>query len=609
MRVIGRTLAPGAVAIVLLSSHAALLLGPLCRAYITVDEVMNLAAGLSYWQTGEFFIYRVNPPPAKMLAVLPALLARPQTNFAQYHDNPTQRVEFSAGLDFTRLNSSRIFDLVRLARLAGVGWSILAGWLIYRWTRDLYGGYPGCLALALWCFEPFVLGHAPLVTVDVAAAATGLAASYAFFRHLRAPTLRTTLVAGLLLGLAVLTKFTLLVLYPVFALFWALDRWARRNPGSQTPSTAASFGQLVLTVLLSINLINLAYGCRGSGLALGDYPFNSRLFAGEASTKPGNRFRESWLGSLPVPLPEDFVRGIDVQRVDFEGERLSYLRGTWGKRGWWYFYFYVLAVKLPLGTQALILWGLVNTVVRRGDRVGRLESLMPPFVALAILALLSSQTGYTLHGRYAIPALPYLMINAGGVVASPPGRWRSRVRWLAWGLVTATALSSLRIYPHSLSYFNEAIGGPERGADYLIDSNIDWGQDLLELKRWLRRHPEVSRLGLAYCNWQIDPALAGLSYELPPPGLESVEDREATDLRTVGPRPGVFAVSVNFLRGAKFLIPDGTGEFRWVRPHEFEYFRAFRPVARAGYSISIYRITPEQAEAERRRLGLPPLEP
>jgi hypothetical protein len=57
--------------------------------------------------------------------------------------------------------------------------------------------------------------------------------------------------------------------------------------------------------------------------------------------------------------------------------------------------------------------------------------------------------------------------------------------------------SSLGVYPHSLSYFNELVGGPANGHAHLLDSNIDWGQDLLLLKEWLDAHPEASPLGLA----------------------------------------------------------------------------------------------------------------
>jgi hypothetical protein len=51
---------------------------------------------------------------------------------------------------------------------------------------------------------------------------------------------------------------------------------------------------------------------------------------------------------------------------------------------------------------------------------------------------------------------------------------------LAWSVG-----SSLWYYPHSLSYFNELVGGPMGGPKHLLDSNIDWGQDLFYLKDWL----------------------------------------------------------------------------------------------------------------------------
>lgn len=606
-----RSLGPRAhrlIAALLLAVHVALLLASLRRTYITVDEAMNVAAGVSYWQTGRFFIYRVNPPLAKLLAALPALAARPEVDWLSFQDIPTARAEFRAGLAFTELNHARIFDLVCLSRLLGVAWSALGGWLIFRWTRELHGGRSGYMALALWCFDPYILGHAALVTTDVPAVVAGLAASYSFWRHLRAPSWGTAARAGTFLGIAALTKFTLLALYPLWALFWCIDRWGLRAAGRRHPRLAASLGQLSLVGFVSLDLINLGYACSGTGVPLGDYPFVSRLLAGESGHGVDNRFRGTWLGAIPVPLPEDYLRGVDVQRVDFEGTRSSYLAGVWRRPGWWYYYLYALAVKEPLGTLALVAWGLARASARSRDDPTRwpnnLAVLAP---AAAILALVSSQTGYTQHSRYIMPALPYLMINAGRLVGGRSDATRLRRQWLAWAFLVAAAASSLRIYPHSLSYFNEAAGGPLHGHDHLVDSNIDWGQDLLYLRGWLDSHPEARPLGLAYFNFYVDPGLAGLAFELPPSGPESLLGKEGADLATCGPRPGYYAISVNFLRGYEFPISDGRGGFRETHPHEFEYFRAFRPLTRAGYSIYIYRITAEEAEAARRRMGLPPL--
>jgi hypothetical protein len=167
-----------------------------------------------------------------------------------------------------------------------------------------------------------------------------------------------------------------------------------------------------------------------------------------------------------------------------------------------------------------------------------------------------------------------------------------------------TAGSCLAIYPRTLSYFNELAGGPERGDAHLVDSNIDRGQDLLALKEWLDRHPECRPLQLAYFGL-VDPRILGIDFTVPPPGPAGVPPADETDRTRLGPHPGWYAVSVNFVRGLEYGAPDGRGGFHHNPLHAFEYFQAFTPVARAGYSILIYRIAAEEANAVRRRWGLP----
>ena len=205
-----------AIVITLLVVHAALLLYSLRRNFATVDEPGHLAAGISYWDTGNFDIYRVNPPLTRMLATLPVLLANPQRNHDHYQDEPGLRPEWFECRTFVAANAANYFDLLCLARLAGVGWSLVGGYLIYRWARELHGRLAGCLGLGIWCFGPNVLGHAQLMTPDVPAAVAGLAATYAFWHYLRHPSWKLAFLAGLLLGVAELTKFTLLVLNQQF---------------------------------------------------------------------------------------------------------------------------------------------------------------------------------------------------------------------------------------------------------------------------------------------------------------------------------------------------------------------------------------------------------
>src|SRR5690606_18779221 len=97
---------------------------------------------------------------------------------------------------------------------------------------------------------------------------------------------------------------------------------------------------------------------------LGDYRFQSHIMTGydgdAKSFPPGNRFADTWLAKAPVPFPKNYVQGIDTQKVDFERGMRSYLGGEWSDRGWWYFYLYAGAIKIPLGT--LLLFALATVV-------------------------------------------------------------------------------------------------------------------------------------------------------------------------------------------------------------------------------------------------------
>jgi hypothetical protein len=165
-------------------------------------------------------------------------------------------------------------------------------------------------------------------------------------------------------------------------------------------------------------------------------------------------------------------------------------------------------------------------------------------------------------------------------------------------------LSSLWIYPHSLSYFNELIGGPRSGHYHLGGSNVDYGQDLLKLKRWYDLHPNARPLGLAYWDLEsVDPHVAGIEYFTPPSGPRPGVSNGTTNADELGPMPGWFAVNVNVLHGDDW--PGRSGYANWGF---YGYFLEFSPVARAGYSIHIYHVTVDDANRVRTNLGLPLLE-
>ncbi len=583
---------PRVVVVTLLTIHAGLLLHSLRQNFVVVDESAHLAAGISHWQTGTYSMYRVNPPLPRMLAVLPVLLASPNTDGIYPIETPGIRAEFRSERPFVADNAERYFDLVCLARLAGVGWSLLGGWLIYCWGRELYGAAAGCLALALWCFEPNVLAFAQVVLPDLPATVAALAAAYAYWRYLRSPTWGRAWFAGVLLGIAELTKFTLLVFYVVWPLLWLIHRLGPRNPALSLWKQAC---QLLLILGLSVLVINLGYEFRESGRRLEEIPFVSRTLSGMSGDKSfldaANRFRDTWFGRTPVPVPVDYLRGIDVQRSNLEylGERTgSYLAGEWREVGWWYYYLYAMAVKVPLGIWCLVLWALALSLSRRPASAHWTDELSVWLPALAVLVLVSSQTGFNHHMRYVLPLFPFALVSAGKLAYFL--RWDRRMAAvIVLALVVWSAASSLRLHPHYLSYFNELGGGPNEGHRHLVDSNIDYGQDLLFLKDWLAAHPEARPLQLAYFGG-VDPSIVGIQFTLP----------------SASPQPGHFAISVSYLRGSTLVsAPNGRGGKVGISRDGYSYFQHFTPIAKAGYSIFIYHITLEEANRVRRELGLP----
>ena len=232
---------------------------------------------------------------------------------------------------------------------------------------------------------------------------------------------------------------------------------------------------------------------------------------------------------------------------------------------------------------------------------------------VAILALVSSQTGFNHHLRYVLPALPFAFVFLGRLLSGvrPVSSFR---RTAAWVLAVCTAVESLGVYPHSASFFNLAIGGPRHGPEHLLDSNISWGQDLLLLRRWSASHPEAAKsLRLAYFG-NFDPRVAGIAFELPPLGPTLPAKRLPVAPRadaSLGPQPGWHVIDVNLLYGMEQVVPDGHGRWQksWDALLDLTYFQRFTPVDRIGYSLYVYRIGLEDANRVRHELGLSPWRP
>jgi hypothetical protein len=568
----------------------------------TLNEPGQLVAGLSKWQTGKFVVYSVNTPLAQMVAAIPVLIMGAITDWQKLNDHTGNRIEFSLGEHFIASNAGRVVWLFTVARWACIPFSLFGGFMCFCWARELYGIRGGLLALTLWCFCPNILAHGQIITSDLPSASFGLAAGYAFWRWLKNPTWRRTLISGLGLGIAELTKMTLIVFFPLWITIWLVYRCAEWKDISWQKWTAEC-GKLAVGMIVALDVLNLGYGFDESFARLGDFRFVSTALSG-TKLEGGNRFVGTILDRVPVPLPKDYVMGLDLQKRDFEQyNQPSYLCGEFRQNGWWYYYIYALGIKVPLGTWLLTLlavtrriWGqrtmrLFCNNSRTSERGRKLQSIgwRDEFVllcpAITILFFVSSQTDFNEHMRYVLPIFPFIFVWIGRI--SPAISRKNRVMiGVAFLALAWSTFSSLSVYPHSLSYFNELVGGPSGGPGYLIHSNIDWGQDLFFLKRWLHNHPEARPIKLAYFGC-FDPSYAGIEYSAP----ENIpsEANVASGEKKIA--PGWYAISVNFVRGLPYFTYKGNGSKISLKQYALSAFQRLKPVAMAGYSIYIYHVT------------------
>jgi hypothetical protein len=646
--------------VLMLAAHYAAAFDSLRRENPTVDEIAHLPAGVTYWQRGTFRLYPHNPPLSKLVAALPVVLMGPITERLYQLKSWTGDLASHAafGHSFAFLNAGRYFELFTAARSVMPLFSVLGGLFVFAWSARLYGRAGGLLSLALWCLCPNILAHARLVTGDVAGAAMAVGSTYVFWRYLRRPSWARAALAGLMLGLAQLTKFSLLLLYAYWPLLWIARLAIERDFAGWPRRLARDAAQGLAIVAISVVVIDAGYGFERIGKPLGSFDFSSLTMTRQrgpvvtlAPEELGekwlgqvrklnrvNRFEGTWLDRVPAPLPYHFLMGFDTQRVDTEGIPLIwarpaakpgettgypvYLDGQLRRNGWWYYYVATLAYKVPEGTWLIVLMSFIPLFTIRRSRDKWFDELAVLGFPAIVLFAMTALTDINLGLRYILPIFPFVFVAAGKVVpwaGTFRGPWRVAIRA---GLIAAlglTAAQTALVHPYYLASFNWLAGGPDRGSEHLIDSNLDWGQDLVSLRRWVAEHRPGQRVGLAYFG-QINPNIFALRGEdfpwfLPPvvPGSTSpMYENPALIGPALSLKPGLYAVSASLVRGLPWRMYDpGDPSMVWppswnTREGAFGYFAELTPIAKVGHSIFVYDLTQEQCDRINARLGPEP---
>jgi len=405
---------------------------------------------------------------------------------------------------------------------------------------------------------------------------------------LRTRRRRDLLWAGLALGLALLSKFSGVLLFPLFVLLYGVAWWQQR--GRPADGSAAIkrlslghlLGALLVVSAVSVLMIALAYAPETRSQIARDTSLSTPPVLGGAQVTPAGKalYQAGQYVNLPVTA---WLRGLEYQERHSEGGHPAYLLGKTSDHGWWYYFPIVLAVKTPTAVLLLVVLCVLVTapLLFRWSPLGLLRELrrLPLewfvlFVPMSAYFLASMASKINIGVRHILPVYPFLFILVAAIVLRARWGWPRRV--LSFVLCVVALLEvgeSAMVYPHYLAFFNSVSGGPGNGSWYLVDSNLDWGQDLRRLRDWRQAHGNPP-LCLAYFG-SADRAYYGLpAKELPP--TWDTESRSYQDC--------IAAVSVTFLKDV------------YVKPGYFQWLREMQPLGRVGYSIYLYDLRRRKSE-------------
>jgi len=488
----------------------------------TFDEVQNFGIGkyLLLTQRWDVMGSIVHPPIGFYLTSLPLLFVKDNDSLWQYEEQKRD-LFFLGGVDVVRGQgllsapenaNDRLLISIRLTVLV---LALVLGWYIYLLSREFYGESGAILSLALYTFCPNMLAYSGIATQDLPLAAFSFLAAYQYWQFLQHQSLAKALIAGSVLGLAIATKFTALLLVPFLLLAYVIYQARYKRAVSAQP----------LVVILAAGLVLLL------------------SFGGQIK-----------------PLQQAF----ELLQLEMAAGQSAFFHGELANHGWWNFYPAVLLIKTPLPILVLLFAALVMAVQRfRSDWFGTVF-LVTPVIGLLLVC---SASNFAIGTRYLLPIYPFIFVLCGSLT-----KYRAKGQLAIFGMICWLMVGTLFITPHYLSYFNELVGGAANGYRYLVDSNLDWGQDLKLLKRYMV-DSGTKRISLSYFGAD-SPQRYGIEYDwLPSHYLSNPEPDKAVMLTQNQP----VVISATNLQGVYLQNPD-----------EFKWFRGRQPIARIGYSMFVY---------------------
>ena len=456
----------------------------------TSDEPLHIVGGASYWQLNDYRLHPENGNLPQRWCAIPLVLAGwPLPSFEQPGWALSNMVSLARAYLFENGNPS--WRMLLLARSFAAVWGVLVALLVYGWSRALFGPEGAWLSLAFCLTDTTLLANAPLATSDACAAFFFGGSTLAIWRMLQLPSPATVSVAALAVAGLFVAKLSAPLEIPVGIILLAIRSWFgppwEVSWGGQKRSVSAGVG--LATLGACVALVGLAawlavwivFGFRYE--AMNPQAVPAGVLAGWGTLAESTRELGGGKGRLLAflgehhVLPEAYLYGMSF--VLNMLLRQSFFCGDYSIDGWWSYFPFTFLVKTPLPTLAgLFLLPLLAVRWMQKSSVGSgtrgWYPLTPLFILLAVYWVASVTTTLNIGHRHMLPIYPVIFVLLGSLPALT--RERPGLRRLPWALAACSCLVSFWAFPNYLAFFNGIVRQDEAW-HYLIDSNLDWGQE------------------------------------------------------------------------------------------------------------------------------------
>ncbi|MBD3238694.1 MAG: phospholipid carrier-dependent glycosyltransferase [Candidatus Moranbacteria bacterium] len=564
------------------------------------DEMPHIVAGYSYLTRFDYRINPEHPPLVKQLCALPLLLM--EVNFPDHLPAWRENVndQWELGDRFLYKSGNNADRMLFWGRIPVIILTILAAWVIYIWTSQLFGDKrAGLISFLLFILSPNIIAHGRYITTDMGVAAFSIFALYSWYRFLKKPSWKIFLIAAGLQAAMHLAKFSSPLFMPILllmsggAILFEQKQWDYRK------RIKVFLGGFVLAAIIAYLLVGVWYQ-----IFTFKMPLETQQQLIQASIEDSH-FNNAGLATKLTNLSEitilrpyvQYLLGFFMVAAHASYGHTTYFLGEVGQN-WWHYYYIAYLLKEPIASQLFFAVTIFTCLglfgkwlfVKQSKGKKLWDFLRKYYVLIGFFCLIlgflymGMRAKLQLGIRYIVPIFAYFYIILGGVsvvgVKTLLGE-KLKNKKLKNGLVIFYIilgvwlfLTNLFVYPHYLAFFNQYIGGSENGWKYMVDSNLDWGQDLIRLKKYIKKN-KIHDIKIDYFGGgNLDYYIGQDNYTLW--GYDK------------GPTTGWLAISVNAIQWNS-ANKDEKLSYHWLTDK-------YKPVARIGNSIFVYYIEPTEQE-------------